>query len=448
MSVTQAQIRLPTTSEAIFLRGGCLWRYGLAPVHFVNKIAGITQMILYRNDFLNIKTPQPLRFSHNITKWLGWTPEKAFISDLPCFGGSWHMFSQEAEVYKAILSHHRQGMLLKIPEAFSFMKDILDRTFPEIKFDDGDFILTCGQTKSLKFRALIAAKMHSEVYTPKVARIIDRAIERLRTLPEPIDITHECRRLASSIIIKVMFDQDIESDLLAKSVHTISSYVIKKLVGKATKEDEKAVDDAAAVFRDMANQVLKPLEGMSEKETLAFIFALFFAGQETTSSLLNFSIYYLGTHQDEQQKIREEPSLKNLSEIVEKSLKQFPPIYGLTRQLKETVCFEYVKDNKTHKIIFPSDDYFSLDIRGLAEEIDSYAFQFGFGEHECPGKHLAKREIKVFLTRLVEEFEFEVANPEPLKVAATIILELSENVLIRRKPVRKNLSNPLLEPIS
>lgn len=450
MTVQEARLRAATTQEATYERGGSIWRYSMYPLHVFNRLTGIFQLLYYRTDFLNVQTPHVLRATHAITRYFGITPEREFLRDLPCFGNSHHQIMRDTKVMDALYLHHRNDDLFVVDGGgvLTFL-EILQRIFPDEKFTKDDFVLTCSKLKSPELRKLISDKMVSVEYTPLIDAEITSMLDRFAATNGPINFTKEARLLASSIILKVIFGQTVHSEELTNSVHYTSRYIIQSMLGLNTEEDEERFKISADVFRKtslaMLNDAHFPeLEGLSKVQKLAFIFGVFFAGQETSSTLLTHIIYTLGKDPKEQQELRRDLSLQRLTELFTRSIKQFPPFFQVSRTLKVDACLEFKMegDPKVHKLIIPAGDSLSAEIYHSSKHEDARFLPFGHHIHECPGQMLAKREVKDTVKKMMERFEFQVVNARELKLKPSVILEYNEDVLITVKPIES-----LLEPI-
>jgi cytochrome P450 len=146
---------------------------------------------------------------------------------------------------------------------------------------------------------------------------------------------------------------------------------------------------------------------LSEKEILGISFLLFIAGLDTVAAAIGFDMYYLATHPEQQQRLRDEPEL--IKTAVEEMLRAFPTI-GILRVATRDVEFLGAPISKGDWVLcgtylanrdpaeFPAPD--TID---FARE-DNRHVAFGSGPHRCLGSHLARREliigIEEFLARV------------------------------------------------
>ncbi|CAN7937492.1 unnamed protein product [Ixodes hexagonus] len=179
---------------------------------------------------------------------------------------------------------------------------------------------------------------------------------------------------------------------------------------------------------------------LTEDEAMAQCVLFFLAGQDTTSSVISYTIYLLALHHEIQAKLREEadecfkqhgpqPSLDIVSKlkyshgVVSESLRMFPPATRLVRStITEYVlgdtgikvpkgCFVAVPINAMHHDpeYFSDPTKFDPD-RFSDENIDSirpYTYlPFGAGRRNCIGMRFALEAVKLSILHSVHSVEF------------------------------------------
>ena len=143
---------------------------------------------------------------------------------------------------------------------------------------------------------------------------------------------------------------------------------------------------------------------LTDKEILGISFLLFIAGLDTVAAVIGFDIYYLATHPDQQQRLRDDPEL--IKSAVEEMFRAFPTI-GVLRVATRDVeflgapikkgdwvlCGTYIANRDPAE--FPDPD--TID---FARE-DNRHVAFGYGPHRCLGSHLARRELIIGIEELL-----------------------------------------------
>ncbi|KAJ8736221.1 hypothetical protein PYW08_006877 [Mythimna loreyi] len=180
-----------------------------------------------------------------------------------------------------------------------------------------------------------------------------------------------------------------------------------------------------------------------------------FEGHDTTASGLAFCFMLLAHHKDVQEKIFEEiteifgdskrsvtiedlPKMKYLERCIKESLRLYPPVHFISRNLKEdttlsnyeipagTFCHIYIYDLHRRPDLYKNPDKFDPD-RFLPENSvgrHPYAYiPFSAGPRNCIGQKFAMMEMKVAVAEVLREFTLEpVTHPEDIRIIADIVL--------------------------
>jgi len=211
------------------------------------------------------------------------------------------------------------------------------------------------------------------------------------------------------------------------------------------KEGESTKDDLLGLLLQSnmttTDENGKSILGMSTEEVMEECKLFYFAGMETTSVLLTWTMVVLGMHPEWQDRAREEvlrlfgkhkidyegvSRLKTVTMILYEVLRLYPPVSAFTRQTyKEIeiggikypagVIFEMPVLHIHHNADIWGDDVHQFRPDRFAEGIakasnDSGAFlPFGWGPRICIGQNFALLEAKMALCMILQRFEFEVA---------------------------------------
>ncbi|KAK9932401.1 hypothetical protein M0R45_019640 [Rubus argutus] len=133
-----------------------------------------------------------------------------------------------------------------------------------------------------------------------------------------------------------------ESEKLEKGIHDSIIKIVKK------REKEVVSGEEDSYGSDFLGMLLKAHYGANEKHRISECKAFYIAGQETTNSLLIWTVFLLALHPDWQEEARKEvlklfgketpnpdglAKLKTMSMIINASLRLYPPVIGVGRKV-------------------------------------------------------------------------------------------------------------------
>jgi cytochrome P450 len=138
--------------------------------------------------------------------------------------------------------------------------------------------------------------------------------------------------------------------------------------------------------------------GLTDDEKLGVCFLLYSAGLDTVANMLGFIFKYLAEHPEQQQLLRDDPSL--IPNAVEELMRAFPIIitgrlvtrdivfHGVQMRKGDTVCTATTLAGRDERE-FPEPDRIDF----TREKVNHISF--AAGAHRCIGSHLARRELKI-----------------------------------------------------
>uniref|UniRef100_U3E5W7 Cytochrome P450 3A n=1 Tax=Callithrix jacchus TaxID=9483 RepID=U3E5W7_CALJA len=205
-------------------------------------------------------------------------------------------------------------------------------------------------------------------------------------------------------------------------------------------------------------------KALSDLELLAQSIIFIFAGYETTSSVLSFTIYELATNPDVQQKLQEEidvvlpnkapatydavVQMEYLDMVVNETLRLYPIAVRLERVCKKDVEINGVFIPKGVVVMIPSyalhydPKYWTEPEKFLPERfsknnkdnIDPYIYTpFGTGPRNCIGMRFALMNMKLALIRVLQNFSFKPCKETqiPLKLGVQGLLQAEKPIILK-----------------
>ncbi|XP_036597172.1 cytochrome P450 3A8-like [Trichosurus vulpecula] len=255
------------------------------------------------------------------------------------------------------------------------------------------------------------------------------------------------------------------TDFLAQSV--------KKIKEERKKNSQKYRVDLLQLMIDSQtsnNSETHTQKDLSDEEILAQSIIFILGGFGTTSSVLSFLLYNLAIYPEIQQKLREEieavlPNKKTvtydaigqmeyLDMVIHENLRLFPIALRIERVAKKTVEINGLTIPKGTVVMTPSfvlhrdpeywpepeefrPERFSKEKR---ENMNPYVYlPFGAGPRNCIGKRFALMNIKVAISRLLQEFSFRTCKETqiPLELSKRPFISPSEPIVLQVIPLTK-----------
>ncbi|KAG6471321.1 hypothetical protein ZIOFF_068762 [Zingiber officinale] len=247
---------------------------------------------------------------------------------------------------------------------------------------------------------------------------------------------------------------------------------VKRILLSIIKKREESMKLGAAKNDDLLGLLLESNlqhlrehgnAGMTTDEVVDECKLFYFAGQETTSLLLTWTMVVLSMHQDWQERAREEvlqafgkekPTfdglnhLKTVTMILYEVLRLYPPAIGAVRQV--------FKSTKIGDVVYPpgvmlflsilqvhhDPDFWGKDVDefkperfadGMYKASEKNAFfAFGGGHRVCIGQNFALLEAKLALCLILQRFSFDLSPSYTHAPAVVLTLKPQHGAPIRR----------------
>ncbi|XVF85767.1 hypothetical protein PTKIN_Ptkin17bG0143700 [Pterospermum kingtungense] len=235
---------------------------------------------------------------------------------------------------------------------------------------------------------------------------------------------------------------DIESDKLVRAIHDCVMDMVKN------REEKVETGEADNFGSDFLGLLINAYHDMDEKNRISVedlvdeCKTFYFAGQETTNSLLAWTVLLLAIHTGWQEKARREvievfgdknpqyndiAKLKTMNMIINETLRLYPPTISLIREVAREVQLGKLILPVNMEIMIPTmalhhdPELWGDDVhlfkperfaQGIAEatKYNAAAFiPFGLGPRSCVGMSFATTETKIALSMILQRYTISVS---------------------------------------
>jgi cytochrome P450 len=170
----------------------------------------------------------------------------------------------------------------------------------------------------------------------------------------------------------------------------------------------------------------------TEEECLGLLWSTAGAASDTTTSAIGHALYGLARFPDVRQRLRDDPSL--VPAAVDEVLRLDAPAFALARTVTRDVTVGDVQMKAGDRVlclygcanrddeVFPDPDEIALD------RSPNQHLAFGNGIHRCLGMHLARMELRLAITEVLERIpDYRLAgDPGPPRLRGGLMWSLDE----------------------
>ncbi|CAD6208793.1 GSCOCT00003601001.2-RA-CDS [Cotesia congregata] len=226
-------------------------------------------------------------------------------------------------------------------------------------------------------------------------------------------------------------------------------------------------------FLDLLLELNRNGSTLTEEEVREEVDTIMFEGHDTTAAGSSFTLCVLGVHKDIQDRVYEELNeifkgsdrpctfqdtleMKYLERVIMESLRMFPPVPAIARELKQDVKIAtggYVLPRGSTVIVppyqihrleeyYPDPEVFNPD-RFLPEHTQNrhyYAYvPFSAGPRSCVGRKYAMLKLKVLISTIIRNYRIHSNLTEKdFKLQLDIILKRTDGFKIEIEPRNKS----------
>jgi len=362
--------------------------------------------------------------------------------------------------------------------------------FDKVSHFLGNGLLTSEGDYWLRQRRLIQPGFHRaklEALTVIMQQVIDRFLERFDAeiaQESTIDIAQKMMEVAFSVVANSLFSTNIdERELvrLSQLLTDLQEFIIRqirqpylvpwfKLSGIMRHHEQMAAEFQQIVLDiikdrrqsdEQHDDLLQMLldaryedtgEGMTDEQLFAESAIMFVAGHETSANALAWTWYLLAQHPEVVTKARAEldtvlgerkptfadlPKLTYLTQIIEESMRLYPPAWLTDRIAAQDDEFQGVKIPKgtvvvtyfygTHHApdLWKNPEHFNPDrfAKDRKKQQAPFAYvPFGGGPRLCIGNNFAIMEMQLILAAMLRRYEFGLIDNQQVEMLPLITL--------------------------
>ncbi|XP_058536475.1 cytochrome P450 3A6-like [Ochotona princeps] len=240
---------------------------------------------------------------------------------------------------------------------------------------------------------------------------------------------------------------------------------VEKIKEERLKDNKKhRVDFLQLLINSQNSKEVDSYKALTDTELVAQSIAFLFAGYETTSNTLSFTMYLLATHPDIQQKLQQEVDaafpnktlvtsdavmqMEYLDMVVNESFRLYPVGSRIDRTCKKDIEINGVFIPKGTIVAIPmyvlhrNPKYWTEPCEFRPErfnkknkdKINPYTYlPFGAGPRICIGMRFALINVKLALVRLIQNFSFKPCEETqmPLKLTTQGFLKPEKPIILK-----------------
>ncbi len=358
-------------------------------------------------------------------------------------------------------------------------------------------------------RKIMAPTFHRESISAMADQMVDETTERLaqwQAHPEQtLDIHHQMMTLTFQIVGKTLFSRDFSAVAeqvkevitvaldhatsysrsalrLSPSIPTPANLRFRKALKALNQLVEKMIRERIANrgAKDLLELLLSTDDDPSQINNPRIrdeLITMIGAGHETTANALTWTWHLLANHPEIQERVFDEAttvlsdrrpviadlqSLVYTSQVVQESMRLYPPVWIIERQAIEAdqilgypiapgqniaICPFSLHRDPTY---WEEPEQFDPD-RFSAERSRNRPkhafFPFSTGPRVCIGNHFAMTEAVLITAMIARQFRVETVSPSPVELLAGTTLRPKRQILLRihrrdssRDPILANIS--------
>ncbi|KAK3441655.1 hypothetical protein EUGRSUZ_B01987 [Eucalyptus grandis] len=378
------------------------------------------------------------------------------------------------KLYGGIYLHWYGPQAFLIISDTELVKEVLnnrDKTYVKLEFPGdikkilGDGLVATEGKKWARQRRLAHLAFHGECLKGMIPAMVDSVhalLDRWQKLEaKEVELFEEFAMITSDVISRTAFgssyiegreifqiniwktSDDIKSERLEKAICDALLGIIEK------REKKVNVGEMDDYGNDYLGSLLKAYHDPDKSKRITIddlmdeCRTFHFSGQETTTSILTWTLFLLAIHKDWQEEARKEVTdvfgnedpnhegimkLKTVGMIINESLRLYPPVVNTIRKvvrqvtlgdlvLPQGIALQIPILTIHHSPRIWGDDVhlfkperFREGVAGAVSNDAAAAFlPFGLGPRNCVGSNFATTEVKIILAMILRHYSFTVS---------------------------------------
>lgn len=371
-----------------------------------------------------------------------------------------------------------------VSEARHFIKPETGRVTSMLKRLLGEGVLLANGEVWRRHRRMIQPALGRKRLASYADAMVEEAQRHVELWPkgDRFDLAEAFVQLTLGVVTRVLFDVDLSDKAataneaieglrsLIASPSFLPSWIptpANRRTAKVLKGTDAMMAELVAERRKLPKEELAPREdllsalvaavdeetgeGMSEKQLRDELLTLFFAGHETTSNALAWTVHLLSTHPAHAERLRDlvdealgeraatiddMEALRPCQAAIEEAMRLFPPVPAFGRLATADVDLgDFTIPAGSEIAMWPY--WAQRDARWwddpLAFVPDRFAVDapkpkpgsyqpFGGGQRTCIGKHFALMEATLILATVLQRVDLEAIEPEKVRTRQAVTL--------------------------
>ncbi|PRQ39036.1 putative cytochrome P450, EF-Hand 1, calcium-binding protein [Rosa chinensis] len=235
---------------------------------------------------------------------------------------------------------------------------------------------------------------------------------------------------------------EIEADKLEKGIRASIMEIVKKREEKVTSREEESFGSDFLGLLLKAHHDTNDNQRISIDDLVEECKSLYFVGQETTNTLLSWTVFLLAQHPAWQEEARKEvlqlfgkqtpnsdgiSKLKTMSMIINETLRLYPPANFLGREVARGVRLGKILVPANIELVIPTlalhhdpqlwgqdvalfkPERFSEGVAKATNDNMASFLPFGMGPRTCVGFNFASNEAKIALSMILQCYSFTLS---------------------------------------